>query len=311
MGWMELRGAIEAQISLFDNTLRQWREHQTSLADARGRLHGTLDSSNHLLARNGLQAADLAPGHAGKATEHLARAVQLCRDYLHAVDPDNANGSIRGLEAPQAKGARHGGHGGPNVPPARQPVTDPSRRRSHVYTEQDGATGLADMQNRDDGIIGARHAWIRCGGHALDRHGGQVTDQKLKDRAQHGKDPMTGDRTDWQNGRLHRYSQHATAFTSDSALVFAEMRIYDSRQAQAKRQRIDPQRNQYTVAVPAAQVLGPDFRDHIRGWSRVGTANNPTGVVPTSFPDNTEFVATYKRLPGAPWGLHTCFPNFA
>jgi hypothetical protein len=155
-----------------------------------------------------------------------------------------------------------------------------------------------------------RQAWIRCGGHALDRHGGQVTDQQLKDRAQHGKDPMTGDRTDWQSGRLHRYSQHATAFTSDSALVYAEMRIYDSRQAQAKRQSIDPQRNQYTVRVPAAQVLGPEFRDHIHGWSRVGTANNPTGVVPTSFPDNTEFVATYKRSPAGSWRLYTCFPNF-
>jgi hypothetical protein len=101
MGWLELRQAIEAQISLFDSALRQWHDHQTTLADARGRLHATLDSSNHPLARNGLQTADAAPGHASKATEHLTRAIQLCRDYLHAVDPDNANGSIRGLEPPQ------------------------------------------------------------------------------------------------------------------------------------------------------------------------------------------------------------------
>jgi hypothetical protein len=308
MGWLELRSAIEAQISVFETTLRQWHGHQTTLADARSRLHTTLDSSNHPLARNGLQTADLAPGHAGQATDHLTRAIQLCRDYLNAVDPDGANGSTRGLEPPQPRGTTHGGHGGPHVPPARQPITDPSRRRSHVYPEQ-GPDGLADLQDRDDGIVTARADWLRCGGHAVDRHGGAVTDQQLQDRALHGHDPMTGNPVDWEWGANHPHGRDATAFATDTDLVYAEMCTYDSRPGQAERAAAEAAgRYEYSVLIPASSVFGLDFRDHLRGWSRIGSAKHPQGVQPTSFTDGTQIFVRYVQDPGSTqWVAWTCY----
>jgi hypothetical protein len=310
MSWPELRGAIETQISLFDAALRQWHDHQATLADARGQLHATLGSSNHPLARDGLQTANLAPSHASRATEHLAHAIQLCRDYLHAVDPDGANGSIRSLEPPQPQGVPHGGHGGPNVPPARQPITDPSRRRSHVYTEQGGPTGLADLRDRDDGIIAARADWLRRGGHAVDRHGGHVTDQQLQDRAWHNHDPLTGNTSDWEHVGEHHCGREATAFTSDAALMYAEMRVHDRPEVQARlREEEQAGGVEFKVAVPAASVLGSNFRDHLRGYSRVGSVKHPTGATATHFPHNTQIAVMYRRAPAGDWVAYTCYPQ--
>jgi hypothetical protein len=195
------------------------------------------------------------------------------------------------------------------VPPARQPITEPSRRRSHVYTEQDGPTGLADLHDRDDGIIAARRDWIRCGGHAVDRHGATVTDQQLKDRAMRGHDPMTGNPVDWGWGVDHPHGRDATAFASDADLVYAEMRVHDSRQGQTNLATAEAAGDDWcNVLVPASSVFGPGFRDHLRGWSRIGSAKHPQGVQPTSLTDDTQIFIRYVRDPGTTqWTAWTCY----
>lgn len=226
------------------------------------------------------------------------------------MDPDNADGSVRGVPAAEPHGPAHGGHGGPHVPAARRPVTDVSRRRSHVYTEQGGPAGQADLNDRDDGIMALRRDWLRGGGHALDRHGGQVTDQQLKDRLLLGHDPITGSTADWEHPHEHRCGQHATAFTSDTALVYAEMRVYDSPQAQAKRRTAEQSGLQsFKVRVPAVEALGPDFRDSLRGWTRLGPPDQPTGVARTHFPDTTQILVMYRRPSGGSWAADTCYPD--
>lgn len=310
MGWPEVRRDIETQVRLFEEKLRQWHGHQASLAEARGQLESTIGTAHHQLARDGLQTFDRAPRHAGMAAKHLARAIQLCHDYLHAVDPDNADGSIRGLPSPEPHGPPHGGHGGSHVPAARRPTTDVSRRRSHVFTEQGGQAGQTDLRDRDNGIVDLRREWLRDGGHAVDRHGGQVTDQQLQDRLLLGRDPITGNTHDWEHPYAHRCGQHATAFTSDGALVYAEMRVYDSPQAQAKRVAAEQDGLQsFKVRVAAIELLGPDFRDSLRGWTRLGPVDKPTGTAPTRFPDSTQILVMYRRSSGGSWAAYTCYPD--
>ncbi|MEV0648241.1 hypothetical protein AB0I28_23545 [Phytomonospora sp. NPDC050363] len=45
------------------------------------------------------------------------------------------------------------------------------------------------MTLRDDGIVALRSRWMDAGGHARLRHGGAVGEEKLTERATHGRDP--------------------------------------------------------------------------------------------------------------------------
>ncbi len=196
------------------------------------------------------------------------------------------------------------------VPPARQALTDVSRRRTHVFTEQ-GPAGLADLRKRDNGLVALRLGWLDAGGHARLRHGADVSERRLQERVMYGRDPITGTTTDWEHGGGHRVGRHATAFTDNTALVFAEMRIWDNPECRAKRERAEANNDdRFTVRLPAASVLGPQFRDYIHGWSRVGDRKHPLGAAPTTFPDDTELVAIYRRdAPNEQWRLYRCYPT--
>ncbi|MBT0768533.1 hypothetical protein KIH74_06325 [Kineosporia sp. J2-2] len=62
-----------------------------------------------------------------------------------------------------------------------------------------------------------RIARLREHGHAPQRHGAQVTERELTDRALWGIDPMTGTTTDGENGTQHRCGRNATKFTSTAS----------------------------------------------------------------------------------------------
>ena len=120
---------------------------------------------------------------------------------------------------------------------------------------------------------------------------------------------MTGSTVDWERGGDHGYGRHATAFTSDADLVYAEMCAYDSRTGQERRAAAEAANDdQYSVSISASSVFGPGFRDHLRGWSRIGSAAHPQGAQPTSFTDDTTILVRYRRPPGtSSWRAYTCY----
>ncbi|MGH3712824.1 MAG: hypothetical protein ACRDT4_05100 [Micromonosporaceae bacterium] len=220
------------------------------------------------------------------------------------------------LPAPQSYGPSRGGFTDDKgvVPLGRRAVEDVSRRRSNVFTEV-GPEGLRDLLDRDDGMIAMRSRWLDAGGHARLRHGGAVTEERLKRRALDGEDPVSGTTMDWEHGGNHRLPRHATAFASDADAVYAEMAIWDNPAGRAARLASDQataplDQVRYTVRVPATDVFGPGFRDHIRGCTRLGSPNNPQGTTPTVFPDDTVIVAVYQRdSPTSPWRAWTLYPK--
>jgi len=315
VGWLTIRATIKTAITTYQTTatriaarLQQLDRLQQETTTAH--TSSTSPHTHQALALLHQARTPLMTAHA-----QLLHAADQATHYLAVVDPDNAAGSINGLPAPTPDGPFHGGcqqQGGPPVPPARQPLTDTSRRRTFVYTEQ-GPDGLQDLLARDDGIIALRLKWMDAGGHAHLRHGEHITDTQLQHRALYGHDPITTTTTDWEHGKRHKYGRHATAFTSNAALVFAEMYIWNSQDCQQKRQNAEnshPPQERFVIRLPAVEVLGPNFRNYIRGWTRTGTRKNPGPIVPTHFPDDTKIVASYQRTSSAnEWHLITCYPD--
>ena len=152
-----------------------------------------------------------------------------------------------------------------------------------------------------------------AGGHAHLRHGEHITDTQLQHRALYGHDPITTTTTDWEHGGNHGYGKHATAFTSNAALVFAEMYIWNSPQGQQAKtvaEAAGPGRRDFHIEVKASEIFGPNFRNYIRGWSRTGTKKNPGPPTPTTFgPDSTIFAIYRRSSPQGEWQLYTCYPR--
>lgn len=309
MGWPEVRSAIDAAIEAFERLAAEASGHSRDSDQLGSRISVALGGSSHELPRKALDHTASAADRASEAAMAYRYAAQLCKDYLAAVDPAGAAGSVTGLKPPVAVGAAKGGHGPTGSPPARVSLTDVSRDRGYVFPEQ-GPNGLADLVTRDDGIIALRSQWMDAGGHARLRHGGGVTDQQLKDRAMYGKDPVNGSTTDWETGRPHTAVRNATAFTADADLVFAEAHAWNSKAGRDARKAAESGGVPFfKVESRASEVFGPRFRDHVRGQTRVGSASNPQDAAPTSFGDDTTIRTLYTRADAqTPWVAYTCYP---
>ena len=155
-------------------------------------------------------------------------------------------------------------------------------------------------------------------GHAPIRHGGpnRVTDLQLEDRAVRGIDPASGTTFDAFNKfpdgspKPHKVGRNATAFTSDDALLQADDFARSSTRFQQNIATartngdlfVDP------VEIPLRDVFGNNYQDHVRGVTRLGSKNNPTGHIPTDFTDGT-IKAIYKLDQNGNVKLHTLYPN--
>jgi len=315
VGWLTIRATIKTAITTYQTTATRIAARLQQLDQLQQETTTAHTSSTSPHTHQALTLLHQARTPLMTAHAQLLHAADQATHYLAVVDPDNAAGSINGLPAPTPDGPFHGGcqqQGGPPVPPARQPLTDTSRRRTFVYTEQ-GPDGLQDLLARDDGIIALRLKWMDAGGHAHLRHGEHITDTQLQHRALYGHDPITTTTTDWEHGKRHKCGRHATAFTSNAALVFAEMYIWNSPQGQQARAAADnphKQEKAFSVEIPATDIFGPTFRSYIRGWTRTGTQKAPISVTPTNFGDNTVIKAFYFRdSPSSEWKLYTCYPD--
>jgi len=203
-----------------------------------------------------------------------------------------------------ARAEPHGGHGVDDVPPSRVPIADTSRHLVSAFVDA-GYTGPNCLPQ---GLVDERSFWMDQAGHATLRHA-EVPDSTLMRRALLGWDPITG--TDRETGREHRYGRDATTFTSRAALVFAEAQVWLSDRCQRRQSELrDSSVRKLAVFLPAADIFGPDFTEHIRGWSRRGSKNQPAGCDPIAFPEDTQILAVYKRAnKNAPWLPYTVFPT--
>ncbi|WP_254605713.1 hypothetical protein [Pseudoalteromonas sp. JC28] len=154
-------------------------------------------------------------------------------------------------------------------------------------------------------------------GHAPARHGGpnRVTKKQLVDRALRGKDPASGTIYDAYRKNpdgspaLHRVGKNASAFSSDEALVRADSFVRNSEAfkhtlaiAQAKNKRI-----MSAVEVSLEDVFGENYRDFVRGVSRLGSKKNPIGYELIDFSQG-KVKAIYLRN-GNNVTLHTLYPE--
>lgn len=312
MAWLAVRAAMDTAIASYERLATGLAGHAQRVDVAQARAVGTLTGSSSPHVANGLTLIGAARSELAHGMGLAKTAATRCREYLAAVDPDGAAGSVTGLPEPQGLGDVRGGHtdGHGVAPLGRRPISDVSRGRTHVFSEF-GPEGFKDLLDRDDGMVALRSRWLDAGGHARLRHGGTVTDDRLKERVLRGRDPVNAAPTDWELGRNHPTPRHATAFTSDTAAVYAEMTAWDhpaSRQARADAEASG--QIKFAVAVPTKDAFGQNYSEHMRGWTRVGSVGNPQGVVATSFGDSAEIFAIYQReSPNDEWRATTCYPR--
>lgn len=254
-----------------------------------------------------LLSQDAVPRSVSAALALRRLAAALCGDGISATgDP------ARVLSAPPVTldvvGDPHGGHGGPGVPAARAPVEDITRERVDKLLET--ATKPGDLPAE---LVNFRYDWLDAAGHAGLRHNAVVaTDAKQKDRCMNGHDPITGSTIDWEHGMPHAYGKKATAFVSEAALVFAEAKLFTSPAAKAERELAEKAgKLTMRIKVPARDIFGADFRDHLTGFQREGSKKNPTGVTKIDFPEDTYVRAFYSRRSDQDqWQPYTLFPEF-
>lgn len=154
-------------------------------------------------------------------------------------------------------------------------------------------------------------------GHAASRHGPGVTDGQLEDRAMYGADPITQTREDGEHGGEHGAARTATQFTSERAMVQAYKAVVGNPDLKAaieaakeynKKNPGNPKLAVPFESLTLESVLGPSYEKHVRGRTRVGSKNNPTGYVETSLTGyNIKAVFTLDRATGE-YVLHTMFP---
>jgi hypothetical protein len=153
--------------------------------------------------------------------------------------------------------------------------------------------------NKADAETLARYSALDSQGHAVSRHGAHVNTQMLGDRAVHGIDPMTGTQVDGITGRPHTAPRNATGFVSEDAFVQAEHHIRTSQlYGDARDVAMAEGRTHFTVEMSLEDALGPNYLDQVRGVSRVGSAKNPQGSVPTDLTDG-RVLAVFKLTPGS------------
>lgn len=195
--------------------------------------------------------------------------------------------------------------------------------RKDISQEQDAASPAeagTDAPDSDSPAtlakIQARIQELRRQGHTPQRHGSQVTDQQLTDRALWGKDPMTGTTTDGETGGTHNYGRNATKFTSDKALVDAErhMRTAPDFESQKKDNEITGD-VRIRLEIPLRDIFGAGYQNHVHGIRRPGSKTKPTGDPPGDLqPSNTDFTdgtmfAFFKKSDDGEYKLRTMYPK--
>ncbi|WP_227387987.1 hypothetical protein [Pseudoalteromonas piscicida] len=153
-------------------------------------------------------------------------------------------------------------------------------------------------------------------GHAPARHGGpnRVTKKQLVDRALRGKDPASGTIYDAYRKNpdgspaLHRVGKNASAFSSDEALIRADNYIKSTKSFNLLTKKAKVNKEPFVeIQIPLEDIFGSNYRNAVRGITRLGSKKNPTGYEVTDF-SNGNAKAIYLIEDGN-IKLHTLYPE--
>jgi hypothetical protein len=174
----------------------------------------------------------------------------------------------------------------------------------------------ANQAARDVAIQRRTRELASNGGHGPQRHGPQLTEQQLDDRAMYKIDPVTGTRFDAYKKdldgtpQLHKAGKHATKVTSEESYVKGEIKVRSSEEFKNATAAADANHQSFTepIDVPLERIYGPDYKSHVYGKTRIGSNNHPTGTTVTDFTEGT-MKAFYRKTADGRWVLHTMYPN--
>lgn len=117
-----------------------------------------------------------------------------------------------------------------------------------------------------------------------------MTDLQLEDRAVRGIDSASGTTLDALI-QADDFARSSVQFEQNIATAKANGDIF-----------VD------AVEIPLKDVFGSDYQDYVRGITRQGSKNHPTGHIATDFTDGT-IKAIYKLDQTGNVKLHTLYPN--
>jgi hypothetical protein len=146
-------------------------------------------------------------------------------------------------------------------------------------------------------------------GHAVQRHGAEITWQQLHDRAVLGYDPMTGSRVDGVHGGDHPPTRHATRFETRAAFVKAEETVRASQEFRDEITAASREGRMYAPVktITLERIFGAGYLSQVSGVMRRGSFNAPTGWDPTDFTDGV--IISLFKLDGDEWKLYTMYPG--
>jgi len=330
-----MASAIKANLEKKKNVTGALTEHETSALDKanatlarhaprdRGPLPAIPDARRTIQDLSAKAAAGTLNAGEAHNLAHAQRAIAQQR--VNDLAPAEANGT---LTAPQRReldrfretlaASPYGTELPKGPPPGFDPhATNPAHREWHP-PHGDKPVHPADNKFTHEALaisdneIKATNDRLKAQGHAHDRHGPEVTEGQLSDRAMHKVDPITQTKEDGvHQTRNHKSSRHASQFTSERAMAQVLKTVESSseyRDARAIAERNGD--NQFPVEnISLESAFGPDYLAHVRGRTREGTFANPSGMYATDFRDGTLFVFFKKDPVTGNFEPHTMYAD--
>ncbi len=241
---------------------------------------------------NDLQAAEAS----GTLTAPQRRQLDRFRAILAAspYGTELPKGPPAGYD-PHAPNAAHREWYPPEGDKAEHPV-------DHDFTPT--ALALSDEE------IKTNTARLKASGHAHSRHGPEVTEGQLSDRAMYKVDPISQTKENGEHpGSNHKSSRTASQFTSDRAMTQAVKSVESSAEYRAARANAEAiGKDDFVVEnISLESIFGPNYLSHVKGRTREGPFTLPTGVHSTNFRDGTIFVVFRKDPTTGKFEPHTMY----
>jgi hypothetical protein len=285
---------IDERCRQLERELRHWEEEYDSADDdeddtgylaykrdetaenlARARqLQRQVEETYENLARRCRKISAITDGRLSEARAFLRQKGEELRNYA-AVALPGADGLTGGIATPSASY---------NSTSASSP--DSASKRAERLTPE---------------VVERRYRELSQSGHAVQKHGYEITEEQLDKRVIYGIDPA---------GRAkNKFTKHATKFTSALSLVKAEEYVRNSREYKDSLADVlaDGKESFVVKNIKLENVLGPDYKNQVFGKTRIGTTGNPVGTKLTDFTDGT-VKAVFVKDAGQ-WNLETLFPK--
>ena len=248
---------------------------------------------------------DLAAAEAnGTLTAPQRRQLDRFREILAA--------SPYGTELPKGPPPGYDPHA--TNPAHREWYPPEGKKPDHPTADKFTPEALAISDNEIKNTVDS----LKANGHAHDRHGPEVTEGQLRDRAMHKVDPISQTKENGERpGQDHRAAEHATQFTSDRAMTHALKSVQSDPSFVTKMNdaleynRNHPGAPQMAVKfrMPLESALGPHYQDHVRGQTLNDVDRPELGTSDTPLKDGELFVMFKYDRATRQYYLNTMYPD--